>query len=80
MTAGKQDPLRCEHDRTRATCEACAHAAALTDATGRAAATRDELYPFADGGAITTGFLPDEPSVDEDNGPPTTKKGRRAAT
>ena len=42
--AGK-DPMRCEHDRTPATCEDCAHAAALADPR-RAGATRDELHPF----------------------------------
>ncbi len=52
MAAAKRDPMRCEHDRTAATCEACAHADALSDPR-RSAATRDELYPFPEGGAIT---------------------------
>jgi hypothetical protein len=56
MAAAKRDPMYCEHDRTAATCEECAHADALKDPR-RAAATRDELYPFPNGGAITTGFL-----------------------
>ena len=49
-------PQVCEHNRTSAMCEACVHAAALAD-PNRAPATRDELYPFPDGGAVTTGFL-----------------------
>lgn len=59
MAAAKRDPMYCEHDRTAATCEECAHVAARADGR-RAAATREELYPFPNGGAITTGFLSDE--------------------
>ena len=40
-----RDPLYCEHERTAATCEACAHADARADER-RARATREELYPF----------------------------------
>ena len=58
--AGQRDPLYCEHDRTAATCEACAHAAARAD-DRRSPATREELYPFPEGGALTTGWLPEEP-------------------
>ena len=50
------DPSRCAHDRTPRTCEACVHTAALVDPR-RAPATRDELYPFPDGGAISTSYL-----------------------
>jgi hypothetical protein len=57
--ATDRDPMYCEHDRTAATCEECAHAAARADGR-RAAATRGELYPFPDGGAITTEFLDDD--------------------
>jgi hypothetical protein len=53
--------LYCEHGRTAATCEACAHADARAD-DRRAPVTREELYPFPEGGAITTGFLADETS------------------
>jgi hypothetical protein len=53
------DPMYCEHQRTAATCEQCAHEAARKDPR-RAAATRAELYPYPDGGAMSTGFLPDE--------------------
>lgn len=49
-------PAVCEHGRTAAACEACAHAAALADPQ-RAPATRNELYPFPDGAPLTTGFL-----------------------
>ncbi|MDP9459232.1 MAG: hypothetical protein M3Q22_02930 [Actinomycetota bacterium] len=59
MAAAKRDPMRCEHDRTAATCEACVHAAALADPR-RAPATRDELYPFPEGGALRTGFVSDD--------------------
>jgi hypothetical protein len=71
--AGQRDPLYCEHDRTAATCEACAHADARADGR-RAPATREELYPFPEGGALTTGFLP------EDSGTPAapTKARRRS--
>jgi hypothetical protein len=57
------DPMYCGHGRTAAACEACAHADALADA-GRAPATRDELYPFPEGGPLTTGFLPEQPSTE----------------
>ena len=53
------DPMYCEHDRTAASCEDCAHAAALADPR-RAAATRDELHPFPEGGLVTSAFAPDE--------------------
>ena len=53
------DPTYCEHDRTAATCEDCAHAAALADPR-RAAATRDELHPFPEGGLVTAAFVSDE--------------------
>lgn len=49
-------PAVCEHGRTAASCEACVHAAALRDPV-RAAATRDELYPFPEGGTVSAGFL-----------------------
>ena len=50
------DPNRCAHDRTPQTCEACTHTAALADPR-RAPATRDELYPFPDGGPVVTSYL-----------------------
>ena len=53
------DDLYCEHDRTAASCEECVHAAALSDPR-RAPATRDELYPFPEGGLVTSAFAPDE--------------------
>jgi hypothetical protein len=56
--AGQQDSMYCEHGRTAATCEACAHAQALADGR-RASATREDLHPFPEGGALTTGFVPD---------------------
>jgi hypothetical protein len=56
--AGQQGSMYCEHGRTAATCEACAHAEARADGR-RAPATREELYPFPEGGALTTGFLPE---------------------
>ncbi len=59
MAAAKRDPMYCEHDRTAATCEECAHADALSDPR-RSPATRDELYPFPEGGPLTTGFLSDD--------------------
>jgi hypothetical protein len=62
--AAKRDSMYCEHDRTAATCEECAHVAARADGR-RAAATREELYPFPESGAITTRFLSEdeEPSA-----------------
>ena len=54
------DALYCEHGRMTASCEACAHAAARAD-DRRAPVTRAELYPFPNGGAITTAFLPGRP-------------------
>lgn len=62
-------PAVCEHDRTAATCEACAHRDALADPR-RAAATRDELYPFPEGGPLTTGVLA------EDDGAASSKRTR----
>lgn len=59
MARAKRDSLYCEHDRIAATCEECAHAAARADER-RAPATREEMYPFPAGGAITTAFLDDE--------------------
>lgn len=59
--AGHPDPLYCEHGRTATSCEACAHADARAD-DQRAPVTREELYPFPEGAAITTGFLADETS------------------
>ncbi len=69
-----QDSLCCEHGRTAATCEACAHADALAD-DRRAPVTRDELYPFPNGGALTTGFLPERPEYEPEQTVPA--KGRR---
>ena len=68
MAAAKRDPMYCEHDRTTATCEQCVHADALKDPR-RAPATRDELYPFPDGGALTTEFLADESTAEESKRP-----------
>ncbi len=72
MAAAKRDPMYCRHDRTAATCEQCAHADALSDPR-RSAATREELYPFPEGGAITTGFL----GEDTASGNPSPPKRRR---
>jgi hypothetical protein len=69
------DPARCEHDRTPGTCEACAHRDALADPR-RAPATRDELYPFPEGGSIRTAFLPDD---DEPAAEPVPEPKRTAA-
>ena len=57
--AGQQDSMYCKHGRTAAACEACAHAEARAD-DRRAPVTREELYPFPEGGALTTGWLPEE--------------------
>jgi hypothetical protein len=67
------ESLYCEHGRTSAACEACAHAAARADGR-RAPVTRKELYPFPNGGALTTGWLPEQPPAEPE--PPA--KGRRS--
>jgi hypothetical protein len=53
------DPMYCDHGRMAASCEACLHADARADAR-RAPATREELYPFPEGGPVLTGFVPEE--------------------
>lgn len=73
--AGQQYSMYCKHCRTAATCEACAHADARADKR-RAPVTREELYPFPEGGPLTTGFLPPEqpPSEPKESAP---ARGRR---
>ncbi len=73
MAAAKRDPMRCEHDRTAATCEACAHASALADPR-RAPATRDELYPFSEGGPVRAGFVADNAPTAEGPSPTTSRR------
>jgi hypothetical protein len=79
MAAAKRDPMYCEHDRTAATCEECAHADALKDPR-RSAATRDELYPFPNGGAIMTAFLSENGGELEPSPNPQPPKRRRRST
>jgi hypothetical protein len=69
--AGHRDPLYCQHDRTAASCEACAHADARAD-DRRAPVTRKELYLFPNGRPLTTAWLAEEPPR-----PAAPTKGRR---
>jgi hypothetical protein len=70
--------LYCEHQRTAATCEACAHRDALADPR-RAPATRDELYPYPEGGPVMTAFLRDDDAVAEQTVDDKPKRSRRKA-
>ena len=67
------DPMRCEHDRTPASCEACLHADARADPT-RAGVTRDELYPVA----VPPRVVQDEPQT-EVHRPPARKATSKAS-